>query len=119
MLRFGGTNVIIFGGICTAAGFALTTLVPLWQIALVGYALIGVGSANIVPVLYTSAGRQTVVPEHMAVSAITTLGYAGILAGPAAIGFIAHVSSLSAAFLILAILQLVVAASGRLLRVYT
>jgi predicted MFS family arabinose efflux permease len=115
--RFGGANVIVFGGLCAAAGFALTTLVPYWQTALAGYAMIGVGCANIVPVLYTNVGRQTVVPEHIAVSAITTLGYAGILAGPAAIGFVAQVSSLPAAFLILAILQLGVAASGRLLRV--
>jgi len=117
VLRYGGTNVIVFGGLCAAAGFALTALVPVWQIALVACALIGVGCSNIVPVLYTSVGRQTVMPEHVAVPAITTLGYAGILAGPAAIGFVAHLASLSAAFLILAILQLGVAASGRLLRV--
>jgi predicted MFS family arabinose efflux permease len=117
VLRYGGTNVIVFGGLCAAAGFALATLVPVWQIALIGYALIGVGCSNIVPVLYTSVGRQTVVPDHVAIPAITTLGYAGILTGPAAIGFVAHVASLSAAFLILAVLQLGVAASGRLLRV--
>ncbi len=115
--RFGGTGVIAFGGICAAAGFAFATLVPWWQMTLLGYALIGVGCSNIVPVLYTSVGRQTVMPEYVAVPAITTLGYLGILAGPAAIGFVAHAASLSAAFLILAILLLGVAMSGRLLRV--
>lgn len=115
--RYGGPNVITVGGLCAAAGFALSTLVPAWQIAMLGYALIGVGCSNIVPVLYSSVGRQTVMPEHVAVPAITTLGYAGILAGPAAIGFVAHAASLSMAFLILAILQVGVAASGRLLRV--
>jgi hypothetical protein len=87
----------------------------LWQVALAGYGLIGVGCANIVPVLYSTAGRQTVLPEHSAVSAITTLGYAGILAGPAAIGFVAQVSGLSTALLILALLQIGVAASARYL----
>jgi predicted MFS family arabinose efflux permease len=115
--RYGGPNVITVGGLCAAVGFALSTLVPAWQIAMIGYALIGVGCSNIVPVLYSSVGRQTVMPEHVAVPAITTLGYAGILAGPAAIGFVAHAASLSTAFLILAILQVGVAASGRLLRV--
>jgi predicted MFS family arabinose efflux permease len=112
----GATTVVTFGGLCAAAGFAVATLVPAWQTALVGYALIGAGCSNIVPVLYTSVGRQTVVPEHMAVAAMTTLGYAGILAGPAAIGFVAHAASLSAAFLIVAILLVGVAASGRVLR---
>jgi hypothetical protein len=85
-------------------------------VALVGYALVGVGSCNIVPVLFTAAGRQTVMAEAVAVPAIMTLGYAGILAGPAAIGFVAQVAGLSAAFLILAVLLLGVAASGRVLR---
>ena len=114
--RCGGRNVVVFGGLCAAAGFALATLVPVWQTALAGYALIGAGCSNIVPVLYTCAGRQARVPEHVAIAAITTLGYAGILAGPAAIGFVAHASSLPAAFLLVAMLLVGVAASGRMLR---
>ena len=81
-----------------------------------GNRLLASGSCNIVPVLFTGAGRQTVMAEAVAVPAIKTLGYAGILAGPAAIGFVAQVAGLSAAFLILAVLLLGVAASGRLLR---
>lgn len=115
--RFGGARVIVFGGLCAAAGFALATLGVSWQGALLGYALVGAGCSNIVPVLFTSVGRQTSMPETVAVPAITTLGYAGILAGPAAIGFVAHVASLSVAFLILALLLLGVAASGRWLMV--
>ena len=114
--RVGGSNVIKYGGVCVAAGFTLTTLPLGWPMALVGYALVGVGSCNIVPVLFTGAGRQTVMAEAVAVPAIMTLGYAGILAGPAAIGFVAQVAGLSAAFLILAVLLLGVAASGRVPR---
>jgi predicted MFS family arabinose efflux permease len=114
--RWGGNNVITFGGLCAAAGFALATLAPSWQLALAGFAAVGAGASNIVPVLYTSIGRQTAWPEYMAVPAMTTLGYAGILVGPAAIGFVAHVASLSTAFLILAISQVCVAASGRVSR---
>jgi predicted MFS family arabinose efflux permease len=112
----GGGNVIQYGGVCVAVGFALTTLPLAWPVALLGYAMVGIGCSNIVPVLFSSAGRQTVMAETVAVPAIMTLGYAGILAGPAAIGFVAQTASLSAAFLILAVLLLGVAASGRLLR---
>jgi predicted MFS family arabinose efflux permease len=115
--RFGGANVIVAGGLCAAFGFTVATLVPSWPAALLGYALVGVGCSNIVPVLFTSVGRQTAMAENVAVPAITTLGYAGILAGPAAIGFVAHALSLPAAFLILAVMLLGVAASGRVLRV--
>jgi hypothetical protein len=78
---------------------------------------VGAGCSNIVPVLYTAVGKQKVMPESIAVPAITTLGYAGILAGPAVIGFIAHGSSLSIAFGLIALLLLAVAASGKVLRV--
>ncbi len=112
----GGRRVILIGGCAAAAGFAVATLVPFWQAAMLGYALVGIGCSNIVPVLFTNVGRQTTMPEAVAVPAITTMGYAGILAGPAAIGFIAQASSLQAAFLVIAVLMLGVAACGRLLK---
>lgn len=115
--RLGATRVIVLGGLTAAAGLMLATLAPAWEAALVGYALVGAGCSNIVPVLYTAVGKQTVMPENIAVPAITTLGYAGILAGPAVIGFIAHGSSLSFAFGLIAVLLLAVAASGKVLKV--
>jgi MFS family permease len=115
--RLGGPTVIGLGGLCAAAGFALATLVPSVPAGLLGYALVGAGCSNIVPVLFSSIGRQTEMPESLAVPAVTALGYAGILAGPALIGFVAHALSLSTAFLVLTALLLGVAASGRLLRV--
>ena len=83
--------------------------------ALLGYALVGVGCANIVPSLFSAVGRQSVMPQNVAVAAITTLGYAGILAGPAGIGFIAHLTNLPTAFLILAAMLLAVSLSSRIL----
>lgn len=111
--RFGGTLVMVAGGLCSAIGFTLTSVVSSWPLTLLGFALVGLGCANIVPVLFTRIGRQTLMPEHVAVSAISTMGYSGILTGPAMIGLIAHLSSLSIAFVILAALQLGVAASAR------
>jgi predicted MFS family arabinose efflux permease len=113
----GRANIVLFGGLCAAAGFALMTFIPSWPVALLGYALVGAGCSNVVPVLFSSIGRQTAMPENVAVPAVTGLGYTGILLGPAAIGLVAHAASLSSAFLILAVILVGVAASGRLLRV--
>ncbi|WP_339433969.1 MULTISPECIES: MFS transporter [unclassified Pseudomonas] len=113
----GATRIILFGGLLAAAGLFLATFAPSWQAALVGYALVGAGCSNIVPVLYTAVGKQTVMPESIAVPAITTLGYAGILAGPAVIGFVAHASSLSFAFGLMAVLLVAVAMGGKVLKV--
>lgn len=115
--RLGNARIILLGGLLAAGGLALATLSPSWLAGLVGYALVGAGCSNIVPVLFTAVGRQKTMPEHVAVPAISTLGYAGILAGPAAIGFIAHATSLSIALLGLVGLLVAVAMSGRFLRV--
>lgn len=69
--------------------------------------------SNIVPVLFSAVGRQRRMPQSVAIPALTTLGYAGILAGPAGIGFVARHSGLVAAFLWLATLTAGVAISGR------
>lgn len=113
--RLGGVRIVGLGTTCAALGMGLT-LVPSWPLALLGYAMVGTGLSNVVPVLFSAVGRQTVMPENVAVPAITTLGYAGILAGPALIGFISQLSSLSAAFVLITVLLVAVACSARLLR---
>src|ERR1700733_506203 len=112
-----GRRAVVAGGALLAAGgIALATLVSVREVALLGYALVGAGCSNIVPVLFTAVGRQKTMPQAVAVPAITTLGYAGILVGPAGIGFIAQHSNLSVAFLVVAALMVAVAVSSRWLR---
>jgi predicted MFS family arabinose efflux permease len=113
--RWGGTRVLLAGGLATAAGFFTVVLAPVPAMALLGFLLVGIGASNIVPVLFTAAGNQRDMPVGLAVSAITTIGYAGILAGPALIGFVSHAVGLHLAFAGLGVAALLVAASARLL----
>jgi len=115
--HLGPRTIVTLGGAIATVGIVVSTLVPYWEVAVLGYALVGLGCSNIVPVLFTATGRQKTMPEAVAVPAISTLGYAGVLAGPAAIGFIAHHSSLPIAFLVVALMMAAVSGSGRLLRV--
>jgi hypothetical protein len=98
-----GDRATMIGGSCIAiSGFAILLTGPIAAIALAGFLLIGLGASNIVPVLFRRAGAQRVMPVGLAVAAITTTGYAGVLVGPAGIGFVAKHSSLLATFWILA-----------------
>lgn len=115
--RLGRVRTVVLGGLCAFAGFLMATLVPAWKAALVGYVLVGLGCANIVPVMFTLAGQQKDMPETLAVPAITTMGYAGVLAGPALIGFLAHSVSLTTAFTAVAGSMLIVATSMRWVKV--
>jgi predicted MFS family arabinose efflux permease len=107
--RTGAVRAVVGGAIVAAVGFAMVTFIPMWQLALLGYVLIGAGCANIVPVMFSAVGRQNRMPQSVAVPAITTLGYLGVLAGPAVIGYVAHATSLTQAFMIIMALMLVVA----------
>jgi predicted MFS family arabinose efflux permease len=111
--RWGRPRVMLAGGLCTAAGFFGTVLAPFPWVALAGFLLIGAGASNIVPILFTAAGRQGDMPAGAAVSAITTIGYAGVLSGPALIGFIAQAASLPVAFCGLGCAMVVVAGCSR------
>lgn len=115
VIGLGRRMVAAVGALLAAAGFLLCIAVPLWPASLVGLALVGMGSANIVPVLFAAAGRQSAMSEATAVPAMTTLGYSGLLVGPAIVGFVARGFGLPAAFGLLGVLLLAVAAASRFL----
>ena len=100
--HLGGTRVVLAGGICAAAGLLLVVFVPYSAAAFIGFALVGAGASNIVPVLFTAAGNQQSMPVGLAIASVVSMGYAGLLAGPAVIGFVADASSLGVAFTLVA-----------------
>lgn len=108
----GGTRVLVGGSLVAAAGFALAVLAPTRPLAFAGFLLVGLGASNIVPVLFTAAGAQSRMPASLAVAAVTTIGYAGILMGPAAVGGVAQIASLGFALLLIAAALLLVAVAG-------
>jgi fucose permease len=109
----GEQRVLMIGGLLAAAGFLVVVLVPSVSANLLGFLLVGAGASNVVPVLFSAAGRTRAMPASLAVTAVTTLGYLGILAGPALIGFVAHLTELRVAFYLLVAAMLFIAASFR------
>lgn len=100
----GGKKVFTYGTLIALFGFIISLSVPYWQIALFGYMLVGIGCSNIVPVMYSAAGKQTVMPEALAITAISTMGYIGVLSGPAIVGFGAEVVGLPMALYLVVML---------------
>jgi predicted MFS family arabinose efflux permease len=102
--KLGDRAIMLWGGLVAVAGFVVLLLSPIAILALSGFLLIGLGASNIVPVLFRKGGTQTVMPAGLAVAAITMCGYAGVLIGPASVGFVANHIGLSNSFWMLAIL---------------
>ncbi|MGJ5198005.1 MULTISPECIES: MFS transporter [unclassified Bradyrhizobium] len=112
--RIGDRATLLGGSAIAIAGFVLLLAAPWVAAAMAGFALIGLGASNLVPVLFRRAGAQTAMPVGLAVAAVTTAGYSGVLLGPAGIGFIAAATSLPAAFWMLAALLVIVLLSAPL-----
>ena len=111
--KLGQKLVVLGGSLLAFLGFLLVIFAPSQLLLYAGFFAIGIGSANVVPVFFSLLGKQKDMPISMAVPAVSTLGYLGILMGPAAIGFLAHQTSLYMAFAFLAALvavQAVIAA---------
>lgn len=110
--RIGALSVAVGGALLAVGGILLVMFAPVDALLYVGFFAIGIGSANIVPVFFSLMGRQNVMPVSAAVSAVSTMGYLGILAGPAAIGFVSSLTTLQTAFAMLAALSILQAAIG-------
>jgi len=109
--RFGSSKVVAMGGLIAVAGLALVLGVPTVLTACVGFAMVGIGLANIVPVIFSAAGRSTATPA-IGVSMAATAGYAGFLIGPPLIGLGAGLLGLRAALCVLVIATLIVGLMG-------
>ena len=110
--RIGTLLVAVGGALLAFGGILLVMFAPVDALLYVGFFAIGIGSANIVPVFFSLMGRQNVMPVSAAVSAVSTMGYLGILAGPAAIGFVSSLTTLQTAFAMLAALSILQATIG-------
>ncbi|MFF9506974.1 MFS transporter [Streptomyces sp. NPDC014724] len=107
--RLGQTRTLVVGGVTAAAGMLLGSLAPTVWAALIGFAVTGLGLANIFPV---AVGRAGELAGPGGVAAASTLGYGGMLLGPPAIGFLADWASLPAALTTVALLATAAAALG-------
>ena len=107
--RLGQRRVVAFGALSVAVGFLLVILIPNIVTTILGFALIGVGAANIVPQLVSFASGIKGMEVHNIISIINALGYSGILLGPVIIGFVAKHHGLHTSFAGIAVFALVVA----------
>src|SRR5690606_14032139 len=94
----GGITTMLLRAILPAAGVLTVVFAPVWQVVLLGYAILGLGSANIVRLMFSRAGRQKTLASHVALSYVSVFAYTGSLIGPALVGFGSEIIGLSLVF---------------------
>lgn len=107
--RLSSMVVVIGGSLLAALGIFVLLFSPWIALSMAGFVLLGMGAANIVPVFFSEGGRIDGLSPTVSIPAISTIGYAGQLVGPALLGFIAHHFSLTIAFETIALLFVMVA----------
>jgi len=115
--RTGAETLVRFSAALAALGLGAALLVAQPVAGLLGFACVGLGLSNIVPILFTAAGRTPGVASEVGIAAVASFGYFGFLIGPPLIGFVAQATSLSWGLalvaLFIAIIALLAAQSGR------
>lgn len=106
--RLGGAYVVRVGAALSVLGLGSTLMFPQFWIATIGCGLIGLGMANIVPVVFSTAGKIPGKNTGQSIAAVATLGYCGFLAGPPMIGLTAEYTSLRTALGIVVVFALIV-----------
>ncbi|CDB35438.1 putative uncharacterized protein [Phascolarctobacterium sp. CAG:266] len=100
----GEEKTLVFGSIIGAIGFLSVIFLENFYAIQLGFVLMGLGLANIVPTIYSLTKYQKVMPINAAVTAITSMGYTGVILGPAVLGFVAHGFGITQVFYLLAVL---------------
>ena len=102
--KLGSQTMLIASGIVIFLGLMMAVLVPTLVVATIGFMLVGFGVSSVVPIVYSKAGQSKTMHPGQALAAVSTVGFAGFLAGPPLIGFIAQATNLQWSFALVALI---------------
>ncbi|RZI68522.1 MFS transporter [Variovorax guangxiensis] len=111
--RFAPARLLRGSALLASAAMALVLWTDTPWLALLGFAGVGVGFANVVPILFAASARVPGVAPAQGIAAVSAAAYLGFMAGPPLIGFLARVSSLTLALGMVVIFALALAAAAR------
>jgi MFS family permease len=111
--RFGAVTLVTLSALLAAGGTAIALISPTPWLTFAAFAFAGLGVGNLAPVLFAGGGRLEPEAPGRGIAAVTTLGYAGFLAGPPLIGFAAQVSTLPIALGLTVVASLIIAIFAR------
>jgi len=97
-VRFGRKRWVMISGVLITLGIGLTVLMPSIVPAVIGCMLTGIGVSSIIPLMYSTAGKDTQIASGIAIASVAGIGYLGFLLGPPIIGHIAEAVGLRYSF---------------------
>jgi MFS family permease len=117
--RFGAARSVAAGAIVGAAGLVVVSAAPTAAVGLAGFAVLGLGLCVVVPQSFSAAGKLDPASTGVAIARVNLFNYIGFIVGAALIGAVAEGASLRLAFVVPAVLTLVVVGLARSFAVTT
>jgi hypothetical protein len=114
MEKMGMAATYVLSACFIFSGISLSILLPSFWPAMIGFSLVGFGTAAVVPMTYTLAGASQKYSPAMAISLIATFSIVGMLTGPPLIGYLAHAFSLKVSFIAFALAGIMLIPVSRL-----
>ena len=97
--RLGAVRTLRLSAVAAIGALLVVGLAPNLGVAILGFALLGIGLSNIAPIAFSAAGNVPGLKPGVGISMATTIGYSGILIAPSAIGYLAEHFGFQAVFL--------------------
>lgn len=105
-LRFGRLRVLQCGGLLIASGLFIAVVFPYLITTLFAFMIIGLGTAGIVPTVYSVAGQKTKISTGIALTIVSSVSFLGFLMGPPLIGYISHATNLRVSYAVIGLFGL-------------
>ncbi|NCO63416.1 MAG: MFS transporter [Flavobacteriales bacterium] len=106
--EIGTKKTFVFSAVVISVGILVAVIFPYFWTALLGFCLVGFGTAAIFPMTFALAGTSKKYSPGMAISIISTYGILGMFIGPPMIGYLAHAFGLKNAFLVFVVVGLLI-----------
>jgi MFS family permease len=101
-MKLGVRRTAVSGLLLGVLGLLICTLIPNWIVVVTGFSLVGFGVATIVPLAFGAAAESRQGDVSRSVTAVASLGYVGLFSGPAVVGWISSMASLTVALQVVA-----------------
>jgi MFS family permease len=98
--KLGAISVLQKSGLLAFVGTGIIVLFPNLVIATIGYFIIGLGLSCIIPLVYSIAGKHSILNIGPSITSISTIGYMGFLTGPPLVGFLSQSINMRFSFIV-------------------
>lgn len=95
---FGDRKLLIYNTLLAFTGLSIAIIFATPYLTLVGFFIVGLGVANIVPIIFSLAGNTPGVNPAVGISMVTSIGYTGFFVGPPTIGYLSDIFNLRIGF---------------------